>query len=53
MIVIAHRLSTIANADRIMVMKAGKILEEGTHNELLSKDSVYKAMWEKQTISLN
>ncbi|MDD1539447.1 peptidase domain-containing ABC transporter [Riemerella anatipestifer] len=53
MIVIAHRLSTIANADEILVMKEGKIIEQGTHNELISKDSVYKAMWEKQSINLN
>ena len=53
MIVIAHRLSTVANADEILVMKEGKIIEQGTHNELISKDSVYKAMWEKQSINLN
>ena len=53
MIVIAHRLSTIANSDKILVMKEGKIMEEGTHKDLLSKDSVYKSMWEKQIINLN
>ena len=53
MIVIAHRLSTIANSDKILVMKEGKIMEEGTPKDLLSKDSVYKSMWEKQIISLN
>ena len=53
MIVIAHRLSTIANSDKILVMKEGKIIEEGTHKDLLSIDSAYKSMWEKQIISLN
>ena len=53
MIVIAHRLSTIANADEILVMKDGKIIEQGNHNELISKDSVYKSMWEKQSINLS
>ncbi|MBV8325758.1 peptidase domain-containing ABC transporter [Chryseobacterium sp.] len=53
MIVIAHRLSTIANADTILVMKAGQIIEKGNHNELLNKDSVYKSMWEKQSKNLN
>lgn len=53
MIVIAHRLSTIANADEILVMKEGRIVEQGTHQELLLKDSVYKQMWEKQSVSLN
>lgn len=52
MIVIAHRLSTIANADEILVMKEGKIIEKGTHKDLMSSDSVYKSMWEKQSISL-
>lgn len=51
MIVIAHRLSTIANADTILVMKEGQIIEQGNHQELISKDSVYKSMWEKQSIS--
>ena len=53
MIVIAHRLSTIAHSDKILVMKEGKIIEEGTHGDLLSTDSVYKSMWEKQSVHLN
>ena len=53
MIVIAHRLSTIANSDKILVMKEGKIIEEGTHRDLLSTDTSYKSMWEKQSINLN
>ena len=53
MIVIAHRLSTVANADEILVMKDGKIIEQGNHQELISKDSAYKQMWQKQSISLN
>ncbi|OPC04307.1 hypothetical protein BAS10_14615 [Elizabethkingia meningoseptica] len=52
MVVIAHRLSTIANADTILVMKEGQIIEQGKHQELIAKDSVYKSMWEKQSISL-
>ncbi|AQX87083.1 peptidase domain-containing ABC transporter [Elizabethkingia bruuniana] len=53
MVVIAHRLSTIANADTILVMKDGQIIEQGNHQELISKDSIYKAMWKKQSISLS
>lgn len=53
MIVIAHRLSTIAHADKILVMKEGKVIEQGTHRELLAQNSVYRTMWEKQSISLN
>lgn len=48
-IVIAHRLATIKNADRIMVMDAGKIVEIGTHNDLLKKtEGYYKNLYEVQ-----
>ena len=53
MVIIAHRLSTIANADDILVMKEGKIIEQGKHKELISKDSIYKSMWKKQSYFLN
>ncbi|MEF9476723.1 peptidase domain-containing ABC transporter [Chryseobacterium sp. 1B4] len=53
MIIIAHRLSTIANADNILVIKEAQIIEQGKHQELVTKDSVYKSMWEKQSIKLN
>lgn len=52
MLIIAHRLSTIANADVILVLQDGQIIEQGSHKELLSQNSVYKAMWEKQSLSL-
>ncbi len=48
-IVIAHRLSTIRKMDRIIVMEDGKIIEEGTHEELSNKNSgLYKDLWELQ-----
>jgi ATP-binding cassette subfamily B protein len=47
-LVIAHRLSTIVDADRILVMEQGRIIEEGTHRELLETRGVYHAMWELQ-----
>ncbi len=40
-IVIAHRLSTIIHADQILVMQKGKIIESGTHTQLLSKNGLY------------
>jgi subfamily B ATP-binding cassette protein MsbA len=42
--VIAHRLSTVENADRIIVMKQGRIAESGTHGELLAKGGVYASL---------
>ena len=46
LIVIAHRLSTIADADRIFVVDDGRIVEEGTHQQLLENGKGYPAMWE-------
>jgi subfamily B ATP-binding cassette protein MsbA len=48
-IVIAHRLSTIQNADEIIVMQKGEIAEQGTHNELISKNGVYKKLVDMQS----
>ncbi|MBL4789899.1 MAG: ABC transporter ATP-binding protein/permease [Kordiimonadaceae bacterium] len=47
-IVIAHRLSTIIDADEILVMDAGEIVERGTHTALLAKEGMYAAMWLRQ-----
>lgn len=49
-IVIAHRLSTIQNADLIVVMQKGRIVEQGTHTELIQKNGMYKRLVEMQTI---
>lgn len=48
-IAIAHRLSTIARMDRIIVIDAGKIVEEGSHEVLLAKDGLYASFWARQS----
>ena len=46
--VIAHRLSTIINADKILVMNKGKIVEQGKHEELLEEDGFYANLFKSQ-----
>ena len=46
--IVAHSLSTIKNADQILVMKAGNIIERGTHEELLAQGGFYKQLYESQ-----
>ncbi|MEM6616251.1 MAG: ABC transporter ATP-binding protein/permease [Pseudomonadota bacterium] len=47
-LVIAHRLSTVINADRILVIQEGQIVEEGSHDELLERGGLYAGMWTRQ-----
>jgi len=49
-IIIAHRISTIKNADKILVMDKGEILEQGTHNELMDAKGAYFELYEKQLL---
>uniref|UniRef100_F4CB51 Xenobiotic-transporting ATPase n=1 Tax=Sphingobacterium sp. (strain 21) TaxID=743722 RepID=F4CB51_SPHS2 len=49
-IMIAHRLYTVTNADQIIVLQAGKIVEHGTHQQLLNNRSLYFSMWQAQQI---
>ena len=48
-IAIAHRLSTIQRMDRIVVLDDGRIVEEGSHNELLVADGLYARLWARQS----
>lgn len=47
-IIIAHRLSTIKNADKIIVLENGKLVEEGSHEEILQNNSAYSRLWKQQ-----
>ena len=47
-IIIAHRLSTIMHADKIVVMEKGKIVQIGTHRQLINKKGAYKKLWNIQ-----
>ena len=49
-IIIAHRISTIKNADKILVMDDGEIVEQGTHEELMNRKQVYFELYEKQLL---
>ena len=51
-IVIAHRLSTIRDADEIIVIKKGEVMERGNHDTLVEKGGVYKALVERQLMSM-
>ena len=48
-LVIAHRLSTIINADEILVLSEGQVVERGRHSELLAQNGLYKQMWDRQS----
>lgn len=47
-IIISHRISSVQNADNIIVLQDGEIIEQGTHKELMKKDSYYKSLYQKQ-----
>ena len=47
-LVVAHRLSTVADADEILVIRAGRVAERGSHSALLAKDGEYAALWRRQ-----
>lgn len=52
-IVIAHRLSTIIDADEIIALKKGEIVERGTHSELIAKNGFYRQLVDRQLMKLD
>ena len=48
-IAVAHRLSTIAALDRLVILDGGRIVEEGSHGELLARDGLYAQLWKRQS----
>ena len=49
-IIIAHRLSTIRNVDRILVLKRGRLIENGSHEDLLAQDGLYASLYKLQLL---
>ncbi len=52
-VMIAHRLKTIQNADQILVLDKGEILEIGMHIELIENGGLYQKLWEMQQLAIN
>jgi ATP-binding cassette, subfamily B, multidrug efflux pump len=50
-VIISHRISSIKNADKIIVLDEGNIIQEGTHKELINKPGLYKELYEKQLLA--
>ena len=49
-IIVSHRISSIKNADTIIVLENGKIIQQGTHNELVNKSGYYKELYDQQLL---
>ena len=52
-IIISHRITTLMEADNILVLEKGRLAETGTHEELLTKDGIYKKIYNIQSVALD
>ena len=53
LLIVSHRVSCVRHADKIIVLENGKIVQKGTHNELISKEGFYKELNAKQNSEVN
>ena len=50
-LIISHKFSSIINCDKIYILNKGKVIDEGTHSELVKNSTVYKNLYDKQTLN--
>ncbi|MDC0162631.1 ABC transporter, partial [Flavobacteriaceae bacterium] len=53
LIIVSHRVSCVRNADKIIVLEKGSIIQDGTHNDLIKNEGFYKDLYSKQNSEIN
>jgi ATP-binding cassette subfamily B protein len=52
-LIVSHRVSCVKNADKIIVLENGRIIQDGTHNDLINNEGFYKDLYSKQNTEIN